>query len=106
MEKLNMTLLNVAKNGNVKFPVCYTETFLNQSVGNLDLDARSSNVLDRGNIYTIGDIIENVDAIRKVKGCGTRTVNRILYQVCVLYYKQLDGNKKDAYLKEIIKLNA
>ncbi len=105
MENLNSTLTQVANNGNVKFPIIERKSFLETDILSLELDTRSSNALKRNNINTVKDVFDNLNEIPKFRGCGVKSVNRILYGICSAYYEKLNPEEKKKYLMEIVKLN-
>lgn len=105
MKKLNTVLKEVAQEGKVKFPVIQNKEFMEMHIDEMDLDQRSINVLKRSGVFTIKDIIKNLNLIQNVKGCGNKTVSRIMYKICSCYYSELTETEKNKYLMEIIKLN-
>jgi DNA-directed RNA polymerase alpha subunit len=105
MKELNKTLQRVAKEGKVRFPVIESKEFLQTSVDALDLDARSSNSLKRTKIYTVEDILMNKNELHKIRGCGSKSISRIMYGICVYHYLHLAEQEKKTYLEELIKLN-
>lgn len=105
MKNLNTVLKEVAYNGNVKFPIKETQTLLNTSIDELDLDTRSCNALHRGQYETVRDVLNNLDKIHNLRNCGSKSVNRILYKICCCYYNTLSESEKMKYLMKIVKLN-
>ena len=105
MENLDLVLTTVAHNGNVKFPIIEKKSFLETDVTFLDLDTRSSNGLKRNGFHTVQDVLNNLSSLYKMRGCGTKSVNRILYGICSSYYRTLDAEQKLAYLNKLVKLN-
>ena len=95
----------MAQEGKVKFPVIQHKEFMEMLVDEMDLDQRSVNVLKRSGSFTIQDVLKNLNLIQDMKGCGTKTVSRIMYKICSCYYSQLTETEKKKYLMEIIKLN-
>lgn len=105
MENLNTVLKVVANNGNVKFPIIEKKSFLETDIFSLDLDTRSSNGLKRNGFHTVQDVMDNLDKLYKMRGCGSKSVNRILYGICSSYYRTLDAEGKLTYLNKVVKLN-
>ena len=110
MKNLNKVLLQVGEEhkGMVKFPVTENKTFLETPIEELCFDVRSYNVLkryDKGSIKTVKDIIANLSTLHKSRGCGTKTMSRIMYQICQYNYSQLSPKEKEKYLNKIIELN-
>ena len=108
MELLNSTLYNIAqkRNGNVKFPVIEKKEFLATHIDMLDLDSRSINVLNRNKIHTVQGILNNLQILPDMRGCGAKTTNRIIYKICAYYYATLSNTEKQKYLNKIEMLNA
>ena len=105
MENLNLVLTTVTHNGNVKFPIIEDTNFLNTSIDELDLDTRSSNALHRAKYKTIQSVLDNLDKFHMLRGCGSKSKNKILYKICYYYYSGLTEAKKKEYLMKIIELN-
>jgi DNA-directed RNA polymerase alpha subunit len=105
MENLNKTLVEISKNGDVTFLVTENETFLNTPISELELDTRSQNALYRFGVCTVKDILENLTEIPKIRGCGTKSFNRILYKICVYNYARMTPEEKVYYLKRLREFN-
>lgn len=105
MKLLNTVLKEVSKEGKVKFPVMTKREFLETPIETLELDARSNNALKRTKINTIKDLLNNLNEIPHIRGCGTKSVSRIMYRICTYYYGNLSEQERMSYLKEIIQLN-
>lgn len=106
MEKLNEVLSKVTHQGNVRFPITENKEFLGTYIEDIDLDGRSYNALKRGGFHTIEDIISNLEQLSRIKNCGTKSINRIMYKICVYYYEGLTEEGKAKYLSKIIELNS
>ena len=105
MKKLNTVLKEVSRNGIVKFPINDTQSFRSLPIDNLNLDTRSSNALKRCHIETIGQLLDDIGVLNKIKGLGTKSRSNILYGLCAFQYNQLDMEKKSKYLLKIVKMN-
>lgn len=107
METLNRTLYDISKkrNGNVKFPVIEKRCFLETHIDMLELDVRSNNVLKRNGINTIQGVLNNLQTLPNMKGCGVKTANRIIYKICAYYYSTLSETEKQTYLNKVKTLN-
>lgn len=105
MKNLNTVLTVVANNGNVKFPVIERKSFLEADILSLNLDTRSENALKRNGYNTVQEVFNNLDKLPEMKGCGAKSVNRILYGICSAYYGKLNPEEKEKYLMEIVELN-
>ena len=106
MEKLNTVLKLVDNgNGNLKFPIKDSASFLNTPIELLKLDTRSHNAMIRSGIRTIGDIVDNLDRLVKIKGFGTKCLSRTMYEICAYQYNLLSEERKHKYLQRIVDLN-
>ena len=105
MENLNLVLTTVSDNGNVKFPIIERRSFLEKDILSMNLDARSENALKRNGFNTVDEVLGDLDNLPKMKGCGAKSVNRILYGICSTYYGNLNPEEKTKYLMEIVELN-
>lgn len=105
MENLDLVLTVVAHNGDVKFPIIEKKSFLETHILDLDLDTRSINALANNGITNVKGVLDNLSEIPHFKGCGAKSVNRILYGICSTYYGKLNPEQKKAYLLKIVELN-
>ena len=107
MQDLKTVLIVVSDKGKVRFPFIETESIRAESTNVLSLDTRSYNGLKRNKIDTIGKLLENIDNgnLLNMRGMGKRSLNRILYELCVFQYGNLSPNKKKEYLMRIVELN-
>ena len=105
MKKLNTVLSQVAINGVVCYPFIETETIRNTPVTRLTLDTRSSNALQRNHVKTIGELLDKIPELDKIRGLGEKSKSRIMYELCAFTYASLDNKRKKDYLMKIIKLN-
>ena len=105
MELLNTVLKEVSKEGRVKFPIMNRKEFLETPIEILELDARSNNALKKTNINTIKDLLNNLNELPRIRGCGTKSISRIMHRICTYYYGSLREQERMSYLKKIIQLN-
>ena len=105
MNELNKVLIKGASDGNVRFPIIEKSSFMEKSIDELDLNVRAYNALRRNGIKTVSEILDNIDTLPKIRGCGRKTVNDILYKVCCNYYSTLDKKGRESYLQKIEELN-
>lgn len=108
MKDLDTVLVAVARNGNVKFPLTDSTEVMGTPVDVLTLDRRSYNGLKRNHIDTIGELVTSITngKLINLQGIGTKSVNRIIYELCVYEYNRcVTKEQKNAYLTQIVKLN-
>ena len=96
------------RNGKLRFEIFINDKLRSTSIEALDLSPRSINCLHRAGFETIADVVEQregVEDLRKIRNCGTKSVNEIMEQLFCYQYMQLRPEKKLAYIAKLIKLN-
>lgn len=92
----------------MKFVVYLNESFLNTSIDELDLSIRSQHCLMRAGLFTIGDVIRDIDKqedLLKYRNLGVNSAKEIMRKIFLYHYEHLKDNQKSAYLKRIVELN-
>ena len=96
------------RNGKLRFPIYINERIKTTDLETLELSVRSSNCLHRAGFKTIGelvDAIEGSDDLRKIRNCGSKSVDEIMEQLFCYQYGQLNENQKINYINKVLKLN-
>ena len=96
------------RNGKLRFEIFINDKLRSTSIEALDLSPRSINCLHRAGFETIADVVEQIEGVedlRKIRNCGTKSVNEIMEQLFCYQYMQLRPEKKLAYIAKLIKLN-
>ena len=96
------------KEGKLRFPMYVNEALMTTELEVLDLSQRSSNCLHRAGFQTIGQLVETIDGsedLKKIRNCGTKSVNEIMEKLLWYQYKKLGDAGKKRYLKRIVELN-
>lgn len=96
------------KERRLRFPMYVNETLMTTELDVLDLSQRSSNCLHRAGFRTIGQLVETIDGsedLKKIRNCGTKSVNEIMEKLLCYQYEKLDDAGKKRYLKRILELN-
>lgn len=100
-------LYNVfGKSLNLSLPL--GEKFLQKSIDELDLSARSQNCLIRKNVRTIDDLaetIDNPDGLANMRGIGAKSVNEIKTKLMALAYDNMSKRQKLEFLKDLVDKN-
>lgn len=94
--------------GKLKFPIYMKESLKETGIDVLELSVRSSNCLHRAGFNTIWDLvdtIETMDDLRKIRNCGSKSVNEIMEQLFCYQYCQLDATQKIRYINKVLELN-
>ena len=94
--------------GRLRFPVYVNEALRTTDIEALDLSVRASNSLHRAGYKTIGDLVESIqslDDLRRIRNCGTKSVNEIMEKLFCYHYSQLPNERKVAYIHKVIECN-
>ena len=96
------------RNGKFRFPIYINEKLNEASLDSLELSVRSSNCLHRAGYRTIGDLVSNInsrDDLKKIRNCGTKSIDEIMEQLFCYQYMQMGNDRKVKYIKRILELN-
>lgn len=96
------------RGGKLRFPIFMNDKIRETDIGVLELSVRASNCLHRAGYHTIGELVEsisNTDDLRKIRNCGTKSVNEIMEQLFCYQYSLLDSSQKVPYIQKVLKLN-
>lgn len=92
----------------LRFPIYMNEKLKTTEIDALDLSARSSNCLHRAGYEMIGELVEAIESsedLRKIRNCGTKSIDEIMEKLFCYQYNQLDMSQKMKYIKRVIELN-
>ena len=106
--QLNGVSVNEKKGGRLKFRMYVTEQMWETSIDALELSVRSYHSLKRAGLDTIGDIAEAVSNgmdLSTIRNCGAKSRREIQERLFLFQYYSLKPEKREGYLKEVIKLN-
>ena len=106
----DVDLVAIKKNrgGKLRFPVYINETLKTTDLEALDLSVRSNNCLHRAGYRTIGDLVEAVDSsddLKRIKNCGSKSVNEIMEKLFCYQYRQMCKENKLKYIRRVVELN-
>ena len=97
------------RNGKLKFPIYINEKIKTTELELLELSVRSSNCLRRAGFKTVGELVEVIEGsedLRKIRNCGTRSIDEIMEQLfCYQYSLFTTNEKKVRYIEKVLKLN-
>ena len=96
------------KNGKLKFPIYFNEKLRTIELEALELSVRSSNCLHRAGFKTIGELVEMIDDgedLKKIRNCGSKSVDEIMEQLFCYQYCQLETSQKIKYVNRVLELN-
>jgi DNA-directed RNA polymerase alpha subunit len=96
------------RHGKFEFPVYLSEKLRNTELEALELSVRSSNCLHRAGFKTIGELVESIDGsedLKKIRNCGSKSVDEIMEQLFCYQYCQLEAAQKIKYINSVLELN-
>jgi len=97
------------KNGHFKFPMYLNKTAKETDLEFLDLSIRSKHALMRAGYRTIADIMQGISGssdLRRIRGCGTTSVEEIMEKLFVYQYVSLSPNGRKTFLNDVLKMNS
>lgn len=104
----NLAEVKNRRGGKLRFPIYINEKLKTTEIEALDLSVRSNNCLHRAGFKTIGELVESIEGaedLRKIRNCGSKSVDEIMEQLFCYQYVQLEGEKKEKYIRRILELN-
>lgn len=97
-----------SKNKRMKFVVYLNDKFLNTSIDELELSARSSNCLRRAGIFTIGELVQGIERqedLLKYRNLGNNSANEIMRKIFQYHFEHLSDQQRTQYQKRVAALN-
>lgn len=104
----NIIQIKRRRDGKFRFPIYMNDKLNSTEVDALDLSVRANHCLHRAGFITIGDLVTNINCsedLKKIRNCGTKTVDEIMEQLFCYQYMQLKDEKKIKYIRRILELN-
>ena len=96
------------KGGKLVFPIYITDTLMTTDLEALELSPRSSNCLHRAGYKTVGELVADIsgpDDLKKIRNCGTKSVNEIMEQLFCYQYCQLAPERKVRFINRVLEMN-
>lgn len=96
------------RGGKFLFPIYINEKLHSTELEALELSVRSSNCLHRAGYKTIGDLVESIngsDDLKKIRNCGTKSIDEIMQQLFCYQYLQMGNERKVKYINRVLELN-
>lgn len=94
--------------GKFRYPIYINEKLNTTDLDVLELSARSSNCLHRAGYRTIGELVSNINSredLKKIRNCGTKSIDEIMEQLFCYQYQQMGNDRKVKYIKRVLELN-
>ena len=104
----DFNIIKKRRGGTLRFPIYICNKLNETEIDVLDLSVRSSNCLHRAGFRTIGDLIEHINGredLKRIKNCGTKSINEIMEQLFCYQYSQMEQSKKMKYINRVLELN-
>jgi len=104
----NLGTIKERRGGKLRFPVYINKELMNTDLEALELSARSSNCLRRVGYHTIGELAEGIESredLRKIRNCGSKSVDEIMEKLFCYQYMILPEKRKVKYIQEVLQLN-
>ena len=89
----------------IKFPIKTNSKQRETTVKVLDLGKRSANILEKGDIKTMEDLIGKFGTIREIKSAGETTTKEIRNKFFQWWYESLEEKDIKWFWKEFTKIN-
>lgn len=104
----NFSEIKKRRGGKLRYPIYINDKLMETELEALELSVRSSNCLYRAGYRTIGQLVEAIesrDDLKKIRNCGTKSVDEILEQLFCYQYSQLANERKIGYIRKVLELN-
>ncbi len=96
------------RKGRIRFPIYLNQALMEADLCELELSKRSDNCLHRAGFRTVGEVVEAIEDsedLRKIRNCGTKSINEIMEQLFCYQYGQLPAERKVKYINRVLELN-
>ena len=92
---------------NIKVRIPFSQKASEANVDNLILSVRSYNALRRGNIFTVGDLIEtlNEGELKNVRNLGAKSCREIQTKLLIYGFENLSKNRKGDFWRYLVENN-
>lgn len=100
-----LSQVDVKNRNKMGLPINYKNEFCKIDIAYLDLTVRSSNVLRRNHINTMGDIMDHFKDLAKYRNCGKASVQEIKEKFLQFWYERLSENQVQLFWEDFIKAN-
>ena len=94
--------------GKLRYPIYINQKLKTTELEALELSARSSNCLHRAGYKTIGELVDAIDSsedLKKIRNCGSKSVDEIMERLFCYQYSQFDTPQKIKYINKVMELN-
>lgn len=104
----NFSEIKKRRSGKLRYPIYINEKLRSADIEALDLSVRATNCLHRAGYRTIGELVEAIESsedLRRLRNCGTKSVDEIMQHIFCYQYNQLDTPQKIKYIHQVLECN-
>lgn len=94
--------------GKFHFQLRLTQSMCDAPLEVLELGVRSYNCLKRAGFNTVGNLVDALSEgadLKTIRNCGKTSVREIQEHLFLYQYYSLPDDKKDDYLREVVRMN-
>ena len=91
----------------VKVSIPFGQKARETSIDELDFSVRAGNAMKRGNVFTIGQVIDLIadDGLLRIRNLGKKTQNEIKTRILAFGYERLTELEKKRFFYDIVERN-
>lgn len=104
----NFAEIKKSRGGKLRYPIYINDRLMETELEALELSVRSSNCLHRAGYRTIGELVEAIESsedLKKIRNCGTKSIDEIMGQLFCYQYSLLPNERKVGYINKVLELN-
>lgn len=104
----NFAEIKKNRGGKLRYPIYINDRLMETELEALELSVRSSNCLHRAGYRTIGELVEAIESsedLKKIRNCGTKSIDEIMGQLFCYQYGLLPNERKVGYINKVLELN-
>lgn len=104
----NVEEIKKRRKGKIRFPIYINQSLMEADISVLELSMRADNCLHRAGFRTVGEVVEAIEDsedLRKIRNCGTKSINEIMEQLFCYQYGLIPAERKVKYIKRVLELN-
>ena len=101
-----LNVIHLVDPQNITFPLIYDKEFEQYSISEMDLSTRSENALRRNKIHSMGDLINNMDSLSKMRNCGRKSEVEIRNKFLETWYENISQEQSSEFWEKFVETNA
>jgi len=93
--------------GNIRLTLPFTKSVCATSIDELMFSVRSQNALKRAGLFTVGDVVQALEAneLDKIRNLGRKSICEIKTRVTTFGFEALSGDGKRAFFRSLMAEN-